>query len=232
MADVELPVVVHGLDSHVVPQVLSEKSSVDHVELKSVVHLNVNVAKQTIPCILQQKEKVIGEKGDFCTIKIVLLLLTLSRLSQASLLGANKVKEPLPSIFSLIPDLSVYSWVVRALTSSRVPYTWSMGATTGSTDKGRMLCVHCQESQTVVITHAECCGRTCTCRTSSHAVQLHVPRTAIIEDLTLTHTKKEKREYTVRCAVQENLLSLLIIHLCDRNNAVKHCYRLAADLCI
>lgn len=85
-------------------------------------------------------------------INVVLLLLTRSRLSQASLLGANKVKEPLPSIFSLMPDLSVYSWVVRALTSSRVPYTWSMGATVGSREKRRMLCVHCQGNQTVLIT--------------------------------------------------------------------------------
>lgn len=55
MADVELPLIVHGTDSHVVPQVFSEKTSVDHVEMKSIVHLNVNVAQQTIPCILQKK---------------------------------------------------------------------------------------------------------------------------------------------------------------------------------
>lgn len=154
MADVEILVVVHGPDSHVVPQVFSEETSVNHVEMKSVVHLNVNVAQQTIPYVLQKKKtKLIRAKGVYYGINTVLLLLTRSRLSQASLLGANKVKEPLPSIFSLIPDLSVYSWVVRALTSCRVPYTWSMGATVGSREKLRMLCVHCQGSQTVLIMH-------------------------------------------------------------------------------
>lgn len=155
MANVELPVVVHGLDNHVVLQIFSKKTSVDHVELKSIVHLNVDVTQQTIPCILPQKKnkkkQLIGGIDVLCSIKIVLLSLTLSRLSQASLLGANKVKEPWPSIFSLIPDLSVYSWVVRALTSSRVPYTWSMGATTGRTDKKKTLCVYCQGSRTAFL---------------------------------------------------------------------------------
>lgn len=45
MADVELPVIVHGLNGHVVFQVFSQKTSVDHVEMKSVVHLNVYVAQ-------------------------------------------------------------------------------------------------------------------------------------------------------------------------------------------
>lgn len=55
MADVQILVVVHGPDSQVVPQVFREKTSVDHVEMKSIVHLNVDVAQQTIPYILQKR---------------------------------------------------------------------------------------------------------------------------------------------------------------------------------
>lgn len=122
-----------------------------------------------------------------------MLLLTRSRFSQASSLGANKVKEPLPSIFSLIPDLSVYCWVVSALNSARVPYTWSMGATVGNIEKLRMLCAHWRRNQTVLMLHKTCCERTSTCRTSSHAFELHIPRTALIKDFTLPANKQKKR---------------------------------------
>lgn len=59
------------------------------------------------------------------------------------------VKEPWPSISSLTLDMPAYCRVVVALTSPRVPYTWSMGATrVGRTEGWFMLTV-------MVVVHME-----------------------------------------------------------------------------
>lgn len=47
MVDVESQVVVHGGDGHVVLHVFGQKSVVDHVEVKRVVELDVDVAHQS-----------------------------------------------------------------------------------------------------------------------------------------------------------------------------------------
>lgn len=62
-------------------------------------------------------------------------LLTGSSLAQASSLGANIVKEPLPSSSSLIPAILESCCMVVACTSPSVPYTWSMGATGGAAEE-------------------------------------------------------------------------------------------------
>lgn len=113
------------------------------------------------------------------------------------------VKEPLPSISSLSLDMSAYCCVVVAFTSPSVPYTWSMGATRG---KGRWI-LHAQKQAGLWVNWNfeltstwDSCKRDSyyltkwglwfeapTCRASSHALQLHVPRTALIYD----HTAKK-----------------------------------------
>lgn len=65
-------------------------------------------------------------------------LLTGSSSAQASSLGANIVKEPLPSSSSLIPAISEYRCVDVACTSSSVPYRWSMGATGRAAEEAGM----------------------------------------------------------------------------------------------
>lgn len=70
----------------------------------------------------------------FHMLKLQLLFgfpLTSSKASQASLLGAKKVYDPAPSISGLSLEISEYLWVEVAFTRPKVPYTWSMGATSG-----------------------------------------------------------------------------------------------------
>lgn len=54
---------------------------------------------------------------------------TSSKASQASLLGAKKVKDPGPSISGLSFEISEYFCVDVAFTSSKEIYTLSIGAT-------------------------------------------------------------------------------------------------------
>lgn len=62
-------------------------------------------------------------------------LLTGSSSAQASSLGANMVKDPLPSSSSLIPAIWEYRCVDVACTGPSVPYRWSMGATGGAAEQ-------------------------------------------------------------------------------------------------
>lgn len=136
MVDVEPLVVVHGRDSHAVLHVFRQKTTVHHVEVKSVVELDVHVAHQCSPYTLEDIATFV-KKGviDFWIYSSgTVPILTGSSCSQASLLGANMVKDPLPSISSLSLDMSEYCWVDVAFTSPSVPYTWSMGATGRETD--------------------------------------------------------------------------------------------------
>lgn len=56
MVDVEPQVVVHGSDSHVVLHVFGQKAAVYHVEVKSVVQLDVHVAHQCRPYSLGKSQ--------------------------------------------------------------------------------------------------------------------------------------------------------------------------------
>lgn len=53
MVDVESLVVVHGGDSHAVLHVFSQKTVVHHVELERIVQLDVHVAHQCRPYVLE-----------------------------------------------------------------------------------------------------------------------------------------------------------------------------------
>lgn len=57
MVDVEAQLIVHGRDSDVVPQVFGEETAVRHVEVKSVVHVRVDVALQrSAHCLKRRRE--------------------------------------------------------------------------------------------------------------------------------------------------------------------------------
>lgn len=56
MVDVEPQVIVHGRDSHAVLHVFRQKTAVHHVEVKSVVQLDVHVALQCRPYRLEKSQ--------------------------------------------------------------------------------------------------------------------------------------------------------------------------------
>lgn len=56
MVDVEPQAIVHGRDTHVILHVFGKKTVVHHVEVKSVVQLDVHVAHQGRPYSLGKSQ--------------------------------------------------------------------------------------------------------------------------------------------------------------------------------
>lgn len=110
MVNVETKVIVHRGDGHSILQIFGQKTRVGHVIMQGIVQFNVDVANQRIPHILLDENKKmfrfqrVGEKPEFSFRTSV----TSSSSSQASLLGAKKVKDPVPSISGLTLEMSEY----------------------------------------------------------------------------------------------------------------------------
>lgn len=120
----QVQVIVHGDGGHSILQVFGEETFVDHVVVQSIIQLNVDIAHQSVPhLLLNKKRKPLANRMTFYIYhrkKKEEEVVTGSRRSQASLLGAKKVYDPGPSISSRNLDRAEYSWVVVALTKPRV----------------------------------------------------------------------------------------------------------------
>lgn len=98
--------------------------------MQSVVQFYVDIADQSTPCFLLGDIETLKPQRQRCLVAFFLCFShTSSKASQASLLGAKKVKDPGPSISGLSFEMSEYFCVEVAFTRPNVLYTWSTGAT-------------------------------------------------------------------------------------------------------
>lgn len=75
--------------------------------MQSIVQFNVDIADQCIPhCLLDKEIEMLIPLKELSSRPFILIWLTSSSWSQASLLGAKKVKDPDPSISGLSLEMS------------------------------------------------------------------------------------------------------------------------------
>ena len=61
-------VIIHGSDSHVILHVLGQKTTVHHVEVEGIVHLDVHIALQGRPYALRKSEHYIKGGESVCSV--------------------------------------------------------------------------------------------------------------------------------------------------------------------